>query len=398
MLDELSQFLTKEHLTVRELADKWGVHHSQIVLLSQGKRPFRPLHRYALRALKEELRAQGRVDESAPACPRCSRPMRKSSKASHWYHRKLQECWTCSLRCHVMMGVPQHGPKARKLIRLDRAKNPNTGEDVHIPWRHKMSAYERRHESVWCDGRSGHHDGCGDLMTYGRTTKYKTSRTTYAVFKCNNRDCKYYKRGVYCRAGKAGPKPRYERSRIPAKAQTCPHCSGRVSRRMGKSYAQMNPVRSSRSELLRCHCTKCGKTLYFNLRHGKFEEKLRIGGLPVVDPHRPHCRRCARMMPGKAAVRRFALRAKVFRKRPTLAPIPVRLHLEGIKTPDNEDIAVQYLCRHTETWKTPQGKEIWQARRGPKWWHGHSYEQYKKDPRVRGPESPGSRRQRREKI
>jgi len=379
MLNDISRFLKRESLTVRELAQKLGVHHSQVVRLLRGETKFRPLYSYALRALGEEIRAaQRQSSEDAPPCSKCRRPMKESSKKCHWFYGPLLKCWTCSTRCNAgMSGVPRHGVNARKLIQLERATNPNTSKEVRIPWRHKLSHYEQRYGFVWCDLSSGRPNGCGSVLSYERTAKFKTSAKTYAVFKCQNRDCNYHPKWLYCRAGKAHLEPQHTSSSLPARAQTCPRCKGRVYRRMGRAYPSMNPRRNSRAELIRCHCIKCGKTLYFNSKRGKFESDLPIGGKAAQDAHRPRCNKCERR------IRRFALRAERLHKNPLLAPLAVRFKLEGIDVESNEIVAVKYWCPHLVVWKRPGGQVIYQWRRRPgkspkaRRWSGIHYKRYK---------------------
>jgi hypothetical protein len=131
---------------------------------------------------------------------------------------------------------------------------------------------------------------------------------------------------------------------------------------MGRDYASMNPRRESRPELTRCHCTKCGKTLYFNLKRHTFQNDLPLGGAGVEDPHRPRCNKCLAL--GKVPLR-SALRAKVWHKNPLRAPIPVRIKLEGVNADPNQIIAAKYTCPHQVIWKTPNGQVLYQWYRRP---------------------------------
>jgi hypothetical protein len=163
---------------------------------------------------------------------------------------------------------------------------------------------------------------------------------------------------------------------------------------MGRAYELMNPRRKSRPELIRCHCIKCGKTLYFNSKRGRFESDLPIGGKAVEDPHRPRCNKCLalRKRPGATvpqpyssfqSVRRVAIRAEALRKNPLLAPVEVRYKVEGVKAEPNQIVAVRYSCPHLSIWKTPDGKLLHEWRRRPgespkaRRWSGIHYERYR---------------------
>ncbi len=295
-----------------------------------------------------ERKRTGEVGHDVPKCRGCKSPMTKSSERHHYLHRQLLKCWTCKRKCNAgMYGVPVHGESAGTLIRLDLARNPNTGEKVRIPWRHKESSYEKRYGLVWCDQTSRRPDGCGSILTYQRPHSSGLS-----IFGHQNREfCKkYLGQPVYCWAGKVVDKPE-RTSLLPKKARICPHCKGRVYRRMGEAYSLMNPLRAERPELVRCHCTVCKRTLYFNVRLGRFQDDLPIGMRPVDDPHRPSCRECG-------PTHRFALRARTFAKNPLLAPMSVRIRLKGTKAKGNEIVAIRYSCCHRVTWKFPDGKLI----------------------------------------
>jgi hypothetical protein len=370
LLDRIPAICNRYGLTYRQLALRLGISVGLVSEAAKG-RGSATIRHLLVPAVNEEvkkLNREIRSAEGAPPCPGCNSAMMRSSKRSHWFHGRLRECWTCHRKCNAgMYGVPMYGVDAGRLIRLGEARNPNTGQVVKIPWRHRVSNYEKRHDNwIWCDQTSGRSDGCGSILAWERTARFKTWKFEYAIFKCR---CERYRgHRVYCRAGRVYQKPSITLSSLAKNARICPHCAGRVYRRMGTAYSRMNPQRAARAELVRCRCTNCKKTLYFNLATNSFEkdEDLPIGMRPIQDPHRPRCGKCERK---GQIVRRAALHAEPRGKIPSRAPLCVKDWLQRTMQtrPKAGDIlAIEYFCPHmTPVWKSPHADGLILNQGGP---------------------------------
>jgi len=270
MSNLIQTFIKKHELTQPKLGELLGVHHSQISLLSSGRRRFRPLYRLALEALDRRLRAKRLKHQprSSP-CPQCGSPtrLRNSDLAHwhrHWFHGHLRGYARCE-GCRISMGLLSKGTWQR----LDRGVNPNTGMEVVLTRKHvsKKSRYEKDFGFVWCDESVGRIDGCGGLCApYGKYTFHArrvSTGTVFHIFKCNNPKCQYYAKRLKCRGGKAADSiPNTQRrTTLPKKARVCPYCKGPTicKAKAGVTTGQIQVV-----------CKACKRISYFVPKRGRF--------------------------------------------------------------------------------------------------------------------------------
>jgi hypothetical protein len=315
-----------------------------------------------LEKLEREFKSKHREADDIPRCPECDVPMKLGKKyLKHWCYGKLKNRVVCqgqAGRSHprILMGQLDTG----QWQRLDRVRNPRTKQEVVLRDRKKITQYERAHGFVWCDC-------CGGICTPQGLYSFHRG-APFHIFRCFARDCEFggYGKGgkrLYCRNGQS-----YEGRAIPSSARMsslpeeakCFYCKGPVHSR-GTQQAPPNQVQ--------LYCKDCGKISYWHLIEKVVLPGRPSGGVPVNDPHRPTCRKCAKR---NKRVTRCSFTRAGFEKRPTLLPVPVRIRIQKWawlrqlfqEAKPSEIFLREYACPHQKTYKTADGRIVWSRKKG----------------------------------
>lgn len=265
---------TRLGLSLNQLGVLWGLSKAQLSLIERGIKPTPPWTKFAFPGLRRHFARKGREADLPPAgthnCPECGSPMRtQSGYFAHWFHGRVNKRITCTgdpagAHAPISLGIL---PDKTQMQRLDRTTNPHTGREVPLAPKRSGTSYEKRYGWVWCDSSSGRSDGCGWLCNpsgkYAFHARRKRKGKVFQIFKCGNPDCRYYRKRLKARGGKASDTvPSLARkTTLPKGAQHCPHCGGNTNR---KAVAGV-PV-----GMIQVVCTKCGKISYFHMQARKF--------------------------------------------------------------------------------------------------------------------------------